>query len=165
MDEKPILEDEFTMQDKPIMEDKPTVENKPVTSKKPIIGDEFMDDSSATMHHSQDSQDSQELTDQGPVTDYSSTVINWMRNRKPAYQGSYRGEAEQPSPSYIVDVSTSTPKPHPALLLTCPPRCCLPMLDFRRCATRFPSATSIRRSIRLSTPSTLCDGLPRAAVF
>lgn len=99
------------MDEKHIMEDKPIVENKPVMSKKPIMEDEFMDDSSVTMDHSQDSQDSQELTDQGPVTDYSSTVINWMRNRKPAYQGSYRGEAEQPSPSYIVDVSTSTPNP------------------------------------------------------
>jgi len=72
-----------------------------------------MDDESTTMDHSQNSQnsqDSQELTGaQGPVTDYSSTVINWMRNRKPAYQGSYRGEAEQPSASYIIDVSTPSP--------------------------------------------------------
>jgi len=65
---------------------------------------------------------------QGPVTDYSSTVINWMRNRRPAHQGAYRGEAEQPSASYIVDVSASCPPANsscsPALF-----RCCLPMPD------------------------------------
>lgn len=128
MDEKPIMEDKHIMEDNPIMEGKPIVENKPVMSKKPIIEDEFMDDSSTTMDHSQDSQDSRELTDQGPVTDYSSTVINWMRNRKPAYQGSYRGEAEQPSPSYIVDVSAQVP--HRALLLTCPPDAASPCSTF-----------------------------------
>lgn len=42
----------------------------------------------------------------GPVTDYSSTVTHWLRNRIPNYKGSYNGESERPSPSYIVDVST-----------------------------------------------------------
>ena len=42
---------------------------------------------------------------QGPVTDYSATMINWMRRRQPLYKGGYRGELERPSPSYIVDVS------------------------------------------------------------
>lgn len=32
-------------------------------------------------------------------------MVHWMRNRKPRYQGSYSGEFERPSPSYIVDVS------------------------------------------------------------
>lgn len=41
----------------------------------------------------------------GPVTDYSSTVTHWLRNRIPNYKGSYNGEAERPSASYIVDVS------------------------------------------------------------
>lgn len=40
----------------------------------------------------------------GPVTDYSSTVTHWLRNRVPNYKGSYNGEAERPSASYIVDV-------------------------------------------------------------
>lgn len=44
----------------------------------------------------------------GPVTDYGATIVHWMRNRRPGYQGSYRGEVERPSASYIVDVSTST---------------------------------------------------------
>jgi hypothetical protein len=43
--------------------------------------------------------------DPGPVTDYGATVVHWMRHREPRYKGSYRGEAERPSPSYIVDVS------------------------------------------------------------
>ena len=39
-----------------------------------------------------------------PVTDYGSTFIHWMRNRQPRYKGSYRGEYERPSASYIVDM-------------------------------------------------------------
>jgi len=41
----------------------------------------------------------------GPVTDYGSTLVHWMRNRLPKWQGSYNGEVERPSPSYIIDVS------------------------------------------------------------
>lgn len=41
----------------------------------------------------------------GPVTDYGSTMVHWMRNRKPRFQGGFHGEVERPSPSYIVDVS------------------------------------------------------------
>ena len=41
----------------------------------------------------------------GPVTDFSATVIHWMRKREPLYKGGYTGEAERPSASYIVDVS------------------------------------------------------------
>lgn len=40
----------------------------------------------------------------GPVTDYGATVVHWMRHRQPRYKGSYTGEAERPSISYIVDV-------------------------------------------------------------
>ncbi|KAG6027462.1 pre-mRNA cleavage and polyadenylation factor (CPF) complex subunit [Claviceps citrina] len=40
-----------------------------------------------------------------PVTDYSSTVLHWLRHRVPNYKGSYTGERERPSASYIVDVS------------------------------------------------------------
>ncbi|VBB86965.1 Putative polyadenylation factor subunit 2 [Podospora comata] len=40
----------------------------------------------------------------GPVTDYGATIVHWMRNRRPGYQGSYRGEVERPSASYIVDM-------------------------------------------------------------
>jgi hypothetical protein len=45
----------------------------------------------------------------GPVTDYSSTLVHWMRNRQPRYKGGYQGEMERPSPSYIVDVGLSPP--------------------------------------------------------
>lgn len=41
----------------------------------------------------------------GPITDYGSTMVHWMRNRQPRYKGGYQGEFERPSPSYIVDVS------------------------------------------------------------
>ncbi|PQE10748.1 polyadenylation factor subunit 2 protein [Rutstroemia sp. NJR-2017a BBW] len=39
-----------------------------------------------------------------PVTDYSSTMVHWMRNRQPRYKGGYQGEMERPSPSYIIDM-------------------------------------------------------------
>jgi hypothetical protein len=41
----------------------------------------------------------------GPVTDYGSTLLHWIRNRQPRWKGAYHGEMERPSPSYIVDVS------------------------------------------------------------
>ena len=41
----------------------------------------------------------------GPVTDYGATVVHWMRHRQPRYKGSFKGEFERPSASYIVDVS------------------------------------------------------------
>lgn len=39
-----------------------------------------------------------------PVTDYGSTMVHWMRHRRPGYAGSYHREVERPSVSYIVDV-------------------------------------------------------------
>ncbi|KAK6842600.1 Polyadenylation factor subunit 2 [Apiospora arundinis] len=39
-----------------------------------------------------------------PVTDYGATMAHWMRNRNPRYKGSFQGEAERPSASYIVDM-------------------------------------------------------------
>ncbi|KAM3073723.1 pre-mRNA cleavage and polyadenylation factor (CPF) complex subunit [Clarireedia jacksonii] len=39
-----------------------------------------------------------------PVTDYSSTMVHWMRNRQPRYKDGYQGEMERPSPSYIIDM-------------------------------------------------------------
>ncbi|KAI2639764.1 WD40 repeat-like protein [Hypomontagnella submonticulosa] len=39
-----------------------------------------------------------------PVTDYGSTIAHWMRNRQPRSKGAFRGEAERPSASYIVDM-------------------------------------------------------------
>jgi polyadenylation factor subunit 2 len=47
-----------------------------------------------------------------PVTDYSATVTHWIRNRAPNYRGySYIGEAERPSPSYIVDMVPPAARP------------------------------------------------------
>jgi len=43
--------------------------------------------------------------DAGPVTDYGATIVHWMRYRQPRYKGSYSGEAERPSVSYIVNAS------------------------------------------------------------
>ncbi|KLU84289.1 polyadenylation factor subunit 2 [Magnaporthiopsis poae ATCC 64411] len=40
----------------------------------------------------------------GPVTDYSSTLVHWMRHREARYKGAYHGEVERPSPSYIIDM-------------------------------------------------------------
>ena len=44
----------------------------------------------------------------GPVTDYTSSMVQWMRHRQPRYKGGGRMEMERPSPSYIVDVCNST---------------------------------------------------------
>ncbi|KAM3430586.1 hypothetical protein MY4824_004873 [Beauveria thailandica] len=46
-----------------------------------------------------------------PVTDYSSTIIHWQRNRVPNYKGSYIGEAERPSASYIIDMLPPVARP------------------------------------------------------
>ena len=40
----------------------------------------------------------------GPVTDYTSSMIQWMRHRQPRYKGGARIDMERPSPSYIIDV-------------------------------------------------------------
>lgn len=43
----------------------------------------------------------------GPVTDYTSSMVVWMRHRQPRYKGGGRMEMERPSPSYTVDVRCS----------------------------------------------------------
>lgn len=40
----------------------------------------------------------------GPVTDYTSSMVQSMRHRQPKYKGGARMEMERPSASYIVDV-------------------------------------------------------------
>lgn len=40
----------------------------------------------------------------GPITDYGSTMVNWMRHRGPRHRGRPMMEMERPSPSYIIDV-------------------------------------------------------------
>ena len=44
---------------------------------------------------------------QGPITDYGSSMVQWMRNRRPPHKGGTLLEMERPSPSYIVDVCSS----------------------------------------------------------
>lgn len=39
-----------------------------------------------------------------PVTDYGSSVVQWISNRKPRYRGIQHYEQERPSPSYVVDM-------------------------------------------------------------
>ncbi|MCJ1319966.1 pre-mRNA cleavage and polyadenylation factor (CPF) complex subunit [Xylographa vitiligo] len=39
-----------------------------------------------------------------PVTDYGSTMVQWMRHRRPRYKGGFILEAERPSASYVVDM-------------------------------------------------------------
>ncbi|KAK2743066.1 pre-mRNA cleavage and polyadenylation factor (CPF) complex subunit [Myotisia sp. PD_48] len=39
-----------------------------------------------------------------PVTDYTSSLVQWMRVRQPRYKGSHRLEFERPSASYAVDM-------------------------------------------------------------
>ncbi len=39
-----------------------------------------------------------------PVTDYGSSMVEWMTDRKPAYKGTWHYEQERPSLSYAIDV-------------------------------------------------------------
>ncbi|KAI1170720.1 WD40 repeat-like protein [Nemania sp. FL0916] len=39
-----------------------------------------------------------------PVTDYGSTVVQWMLDRQPRYEGSFAGELERSSASYIANM-------------------------------------------------------------
>jgi polyadenylation factor subunit 2 len=41
----------------------------------------------------------------GPVTDYGSSMVQWMHTRRPRYKGAHRVETERPSASYTIDVS------------------------------------------------------------
>lgn len=40
----------------------------------------------------------------GPVTDYGSSMVQWMRHRRPRYKGGAAVELERPSVSYVIDV-------------------------------------------------------------
>lgn len=40
----------------------------------------------------------------GLVTDYGSSLVQWMRTRRPRYKGGHGMEVERPSASYMVDV-------------------------------------------------------------
>lgn len=44
------------------------------------------------------------FTSTGPVTDYGSSMVQWMRHRQPRYKGGVKMEIERPSSSYVVDV-------------------------------------------------------------
>ena len=39
-----------------------------------------------------------------PVTDYGSSMVQWISNRKPAYKGTAHYEQERPSLNYVIDV-------------------------------------------------------------
>lgn len=39
-----------------------------------------------------------------PITDYGSSMVQWMSHRKPAYKGGYHYELERPSQSYVIDM-------------------------------------------------------------
>lgn len=43
-----------------------------------------------------------------PVTDYGSSLVQWMSNRRPRYKGAQHYEQERPSASYVVDMLPST---------------------------------------------------------
>lgn len=43
----------------------------------------------------------------GPVTDYGSSMVQWMRHRRPRYKGGVAMELERPSVSYIIDVCST----------------------------------------------------------
>ncbi|KAF2734769.1 WD40 repeat-like protein [Polyplosphaeria fusca] len=46
-----------------------------------------------------------------PVTDYGSTTVQWMRNRRPRYKNASSIEYERPSASYIVDMEPPAARP------------------------------------------------------
>lgn len=45
----------------------------------------------------------------GSITDYGSSMVQWMRSRQPRYKAASKVEFERPSPSYIVDVRDLEP--------------------------------------------------------
>lgn len=45
------------------------------------------------------------------VTDYGSSMVQWMRNRQPRYKADTKIEFERPSASYVVDMLPPTAKP------------------------------------------------------
>ncbi|PKY02775.1 WD40 repeat-like protein [Aspergillus campestris IBT 28561] len=46
------------------------------------------------------------------VTDYGSSMVQWMRNRRPLYKGGNRMEVERPSASYIIDMAPPMARVH-----------------------------------------------------
>jgi hypothetical protein len=76
------------------------------------VKEEKMDKMEGTEETEREKNDSKNNTltqpPQGPVTDYGATFVHWMRHRRPRYKGSFAGETERPSNSYIVDVSLSS---------------------------------------------------------
>ncbi|KAI4116714.1 MAG: hypothetical protein LQ345_002918 [Seirophora villosa] len=46
-----------------------------------------------------------------PVTDYGSSMVQWMRNRQPRYKGASKVEIERPSASYLANVLPPTARP------------------------------------------------------
>ncbi|KAJ6083656.1 hypothetical protein N7467_007791 [Penicillium canescens] len=49
------------------------------------------------------------------VTDYGSSMVQWMRTRQPRYKGSHRLETERPSASFAVDVLPPMARPFSAV--------------------------------------------------
>jgi hypothetical protein len=43
------------------------------------------------------------------VTDYGSSMVQWVHTRRPRYKSSHKTEAERPSASYAVDVRAKVP--------------------------------------------------------
>ncbi|KAJ5668952.1 Polyadenylation factor subunit 2 [Penicillium macrosclerotiorum] len=46
------------------------------------------------------------------VTDYGSSMVQWMRTRRPRYQGEHRMEVERPSSSFVVDMLPPIARTH-----------------------------------------------------
>lgn len=46
------------------------------------------------------------------MTDYGSSMVQWIRTRKPRYKGGHQIEVERPSASYVVDVSATDARAH-----------------------------------------------------
>ena len=82
----------------------------------------------------------------GPVTDYTSSMVKWMRHRQPRYKGGGRMEMERPSPSYTVDVcSSGGPRLRPSRMAS---NC-----SYRIDAPTFCKASKRRRLCTCETPT------------
>jgi len=102
----------------------------------------------------------------GPVTDYGSSMVQWMRHRQPRYKGGVRMEMERPSPSYIVDVC------RPAALygsyrwfnLIHGPRCYRRQPRFNGLSMQYLRGICILLRISSNIQLTLLNGLQKADV-
>jgi hypothetical protein len=90
----------------------------------------------------------------GPVTDYGSSMVQWIRTRRPRYKCAHRLETERPSASYAVDVrGILLSRFSGSSLANNSVRCFLPWVESMPQLTQFPSGICINQLVNQRSPS------------